>query len=332
MCFHKVAAGRCDSDGGSLGGEDDLVNVLLRWREATIDRKSAGDVGSVALHFAAGVDQHQRVIVQGLVVLDVMQHAGVGAAGDDGRVGVAVGAAFAKFVGQFGFQLVFGHARAAGVHGAGVPGAGDVGGALHGGQFGVVLEQAHGIEFGAQIMDRARRPLAGAGLGADFVQGPGDARIPGVVVADGVPQRVAVDQQFGQFFVQLFDRIGRVEAKGTSGRFRAVAVAVPDFAFFVLVAAEQDGLWFPAADQNDHRFRLREARQVPEVAVETVGIVRVAVAHDLRCRRDDGDAVAYGLEQASAAGDEVGVVHAVLSSRSSSASRCGVPTSTQRPA
>ena len=62
-----------------------------------------------------------------------MQHAGVGAAGDDGRVGVAVGAAFAEFVAQLGFQLVFGHARAAGVHGAGVAGAGDVGGALHDG-------------------------------------------------------------------------------------------------------------------------------------------------------------------------------------------------------
>ncbi|MPN07326.1 hypothetical protein SDC9_154592 [bioreactor metagenome] len=159
----------------------------MRAAEAAIDREGSGDVGGVALDFAAGVDQHQAVVVQELVVLDVMQHAGVGAAGDDRCVGVAVGTAFAEFVGEFGFQLVLGHARAAGVHGAGVAGAGDVGGALHGGQFGVVLEQAHGVEFGAQVVDRARRPLAGAGLRTHRIECLGNARIPGVVVTDGVP-------------------------------------------------------------------------------------------------------------------------------------------------
>jgi hypothetical protein len=47
-----------------------------------------------------------------------------------------------------------------------------------------------------------------------------------------------------------------------------------------------------AADQNDHGFGFGKAGEVPEVAVEAVGVVRVAIAHALRGRRDDGDAVA----------------------------------------
>ncbi len=67
-----------------------------------------------------------------------------------------------------------------------------------------------------------------------------------------------------------------------------------------------------AANQHDDRLRLREAGQVPEVAVEAVGVVRVAVADDLRRGRHDGDAVADGFQQAFAAGEKVGVGHALL--------------------
>src|SRR5574343_863766 len=242
VAFHEMAAGGGGGDGGGLGGEDDFVNVLLRRVEAAIDRAGAGDVGGVAFDLAAGVDQDQGVVVEQLVVLDVVQHAGVGATGDDGRVGVGVGAAFAEFVGQLGFQFVLGQAGTTGAHGAGVAGAGDVGRALLDVGFGGVLDQAHGVEFSAQVIDGARRPLAGPGLGADFVQGLGDPRVPFGVVADGVPQRVAVDEEFGQFFVELLDGVGSVETEGTFGGFRSVTVAVPDFALFVLFAAEQNGV------------------------------------------------------------------------------------------
>ena len=163
-------------------------------------------------------------------------------------------------------------------------------------------------------MDGARRPFAGPGLGADFVERLGDAGVPRGVVADGVPQRVAVDEEFGQFLVELLDRVGGVEAEGGFRGFRAVAVAVPDFALFVLFAAEQDGFRFLAADQHDDRFRFREAGQVPEVAVEAVEVMRVAVADDFRRRRHDGDAVADDFQQALAAGEKVGVAHAFFSS------------------
>lgn len=58
---------------------------------------------------------------------------------------------------------------------------------------------------------------------------------------DGVPQRVAVDEEFGQFFVELLDRVGGIEAKGDLGGLGTIAVAVPDFSLFVLLTAEEDG-------------------------------------------------------------------------------------------
>lgn len=60
-------------------------------------------------------------------------------------------------------------------------------------------------------------------------------------------------------------------------------------------------------------------------------MVGIAVADDFGRRRHDGDTIADGFQQALAAGEKVGVGHAFLNSASSSARRCGVPTSTQRP-
>ena len=183
-------------------------------------------------------------------VFHIVQHTGVGAAGHDGRVGVGIGAAFPEFIGQLGFQRIFGHAGSAGAHGAGVAGAGDVRRPLLDAGFGVVLDQPHGIEFGAQIVHAAWRAFAGTALGAYVVQGCGDALVPVGIVAEGMPEAVTVDQQFRQFSGELFDRVGGVKAKSGLGGFRAVAVAVPDFAFFVLFAAEENGFRFVAANQH----------------------------------------------------------------------------------
>ena len=72
------------------------------------------------MHFAAGIDQHQCIFGKCLVVLDVVQNAGVAAAGDDRRVGVPGRAAPAEFVPEFGLEFVFDHPWTAGTHGAGV--------------------------------------------------------------------------------------------------------------------------------------------------------------------------------------------------------------------
>lgn len=80
----------------------------------------------------------------------------------------------------------------------------------------------------------------------------------------------------------------------------------------MLLAAEENRFRPLAANQHNDRFRLGKAGQVPEIAVEAVGMVRVAVADDFRRCRHNGNAVADGFQQAFAAGEKVGVGHAAL--------------------
>ncbi|MNV31960.1 hypothetical protein D3C71_1232830 [compost metagenome] len=60
------------------------------------------------------------------------------------------------------------------------------------------------------------------------------------------------------------------------------ARAVPGFAVRVALAAEQDRLAVtPARDQHQHRLRLLEPAQVPEIRILAVRIERVVAAHAL---------------------------------------------------
>ena len=209
--------------------------------------------------------------------------------------------AFEEFVREFGFEFVFGLSGPAMAHGARVAGRGDVGGAAHEIDFVRVLDEAHAVERLAQIADLVRRVPAGPGLGPHRVERGDDFCVPCRIVAERVPEHLVVGDQLGEQRFEGAERIGFVETKRIARGVGAVAEAFPDLAFLVLVAAEEDGPLPAAADQHDHRFRLGEAGEVPEVAVEAVGVVRVAVAHALRRGRDDGDAVADVLEQRGAA-------------------------------
>jgi hypothetical protein len=71
-----------------------------------------------------------------------------------------------------------------------------------------------------------------------------------------------------------------------------------------------------AADQYGDGLRFRKAGEIPEVAVEAVGVVAVAIAYALGGRRNDGDAIPVTVfiirelvEQALAAGGEGAVFH-----------------------
>src|SRR5690606_22814077 len=78
-------------------------------------------------------------------------------------------------------------------------------------------------------------------------------------------------------------------AVGTAAR------AVPAFALRIALAAEQDRLAVRApGDQHQHRFRLREAAEVPEVGILAVRIVRVAAADALRRGRQHQDRLLAG--------------------------------------
>ena len=100
------APGFTSAIAASLRGEHQLVDVALRAAEAPVHRERAGDVGGVAVELAAGVDQQQRAVLEQRVVLAVVQHAGVGAAGDDRPVGRELRAVAAELVQQLGLDLV----------------------------------------------------------------------------------------------------------------------------------------------------------------------------------------------------------------------------------
>jgi hypothetical protein len=73
-----------------------------------------------------------------------VQHAGVGAAGDDGGVGRRLRAIAAEFVQQFRFQFVFVQAGPRGAHGAHV-GRAEMA-AARASCRSCVLQQAHGVQ------------------------------------------------------------------------------------------------------------------------------------------------------------------------------------------
>ena len=306
-----VRAGAGGLARGDLGGEHELIHVALRAGEAAVHREAAGDVGRVAVELAAGVDQQQVAVLQALVVVDVVQHAGVGAAGDDAGVGGGLAASGAEGVQQLGLDLVFEAPRAGGAHGAAVGVGRDAGGAAHGGELGSVLDETHLVELGAQVAHRVRRGEAGAGLVAHGVERAEYLRVPVVVVAEAGPQQGLVGEGVGEALLEVADGPRLVEAEGLARRVGAPAVAVPDLAFLVLLAAEEDLLRLLARHQHDHRLGFAEGGEVVEVAVVAVGVVGVAVAHALGGGGQDGDAAAGGLhalQQAGAAGAEGGGV------------------------
>jgi hypothetical protein len=112
------------------------------------------------------------------------------------------------------------------------------GGALHDGLFVCVLQQAHFVQQRQQIDGAGGRRDAGARLGAHGRQPAGHACIE--LAAQRVVQRWRVGQQ--RPFLRPASRwCGGVEAEGLACAVRAIAVAVPDFAFEIFRAAEQDG-------------------------------------------------------------------------------------------
>ena len=101
-------------DGRGLRREDDFVYLALGGGEALAYRERARDVRGVAGELAAGVDQHQVAGVQRRIVRHVVQHAGIGAAGDDRPVGGEFRAVAAELVQQLGLELELEASRACG--------------------------------------------------------------------------------------------------------------------------------------------------------------------------------------------------------------------------
>eukprot|EP01022_Parablepharisma_sp_SALTPOND_P033110 TRINITY_DN881_c1_g1_i15.p1 TRINITY_DN881_c1_g1~~TRINITY_DN881_c1_g1_i15.p1 ORF type:complete len:1351 (-),score=485.80 TRINITY_DN881_c1_g1_i15:36729-40781(-) len=297
VAIHEALARGSLGDGGVLRGQHDFIERILRAAEPAVGREGAGDVGGVAVQFAAGIDQHQVALPDLGVAGTVVQHAAVGAGGDDGTVGRVLRAVTAEFMQQFGFQMVFAQAGAADTHGAAMGFGGDDAGTLHDVDLEGILEQAHVIQQHAHIDDRAGRGHAAACQCAHALQPALQLRIALVVLAQCVIHGGGIGEQGGHALVEFLDRVGSIQGEELLGSLRAMAVTVPDLAFQVLVATEQDAAVFLAGHQHQHRLGFGEAGQVVEVAVMAIRIVGIAVAHHLGRGRDDGYA-ATGFLQA----------------------------------
>lgn len=85
------------------------LSYTARWRgvKLPVHGNGTGHVGVVVAVFRAYVHEHQGAVFTPLAVLDVVQHAGVLAGGDDGQEGEFAGAPADEFVGEEAFYLPF---------------------------------------------------------------------------------------------------------------------------------------------------------------------------------------------------------------------------------
>ena len=294
-----------------LGRQHQFVDVALGPRKPSVDREAAGDVGGVAVEFAAGIDQQQLAVGDAPLVVDIVQYAGVWTAGDDRRVGRRLGAGAAKGLLDHGLDLVFEHAGPGGSHRLAVGLGGNRRGAPHQRDLGGVLDQSHLVEQGAYVVDRRRRGDTAAGIGTDRIEGARQALVPGHIVAERVVDRRLIGEVLGEHLVERADGMGLVHRELLAGRVRAVAKAIPDLALRILLATQQDRARGVTGDQQQQRLGFAETGQIVEVAVVTIAVMRVPIADHFGRRRHHCDAAAtlgHAGQQAVAARLEWGWV------------------------
>ena len=114
--FVPVSSRTRTLDSSPLRLQHQVVDGPLGRTEATIDRKGAGDVRGIAVQLTAGVDQHQIAVAQWGGVLDIVQHTGVLAAGDDARIGQMPSTGQRALVLKLGLQPCLVQTRAAQTH------------------------------------------------------------------------------------------------------------------------------------------------------------------------------------------------------------------------
>ena len=122
----------------------------------------------VSLELNACVDQDNIATLKRLIIADVVKDRCVAARADDRAVRRPRTAASAKDAPELCFEFVL-VTSGMGDPGSGVMGIeGDVGGALHDGDLGFALEQAHLVERDSRVNDFVCREKSAAGLAANF--------------------------------------------------------------------------------------------------------------------------------------------------------------------
>ena len=205
-----------------------------------------------------------------------MQHAGIGAAGDDGRIGRRPSAAAQEAIEQFRLQVALHQAGAAGPHGPQVALHADFRGPAHQLDFRRRLDQPQLMQQGLEAEDSLRRAqVLGAGLGQPAAQA--------LVKAGMLPQRAVNGacraDEGGHSCIEFGQRMSGVQAQRPSRPLGTQPFAVVEFLPRIPLATKQDGCVLVAAvvrllpppAQRQHRPWFRKAGQIPEVAVLTKG-------------------------------------------------------------
>ena len=169
--------------------------------------------------------------------------------------------------------------RLAGAHRLAVGRAADVGGALHQGDLGRVLEQAQLVQDRRRVQDLRGAPGALALLGAERVQQRDDAGVDLREEAQRVHERRAPADRRLEGLVQLLVGARLVGAEHLDGALHTGPPAVPDLTLRVARRHDQlEGRAVAPLSQDRQRFRFAEARQVHQVRVLSVAMIHVPVA------------------------------------------------------
>ncbi len=131
---------------GVLRLQHELVNRALLLGEFSVDGKGSGDIRGVVVVFNAGVDEQKITVVEAGAILGVVQHTGVGAAGNDGRICNVASTRTHELVNKLRFNLIFRLSRTACAHGAAMSRRADFHGVGHGLDFGFAFVKAHVVE------------------------------------------------------------------------------------------------------------------------------------------------------------------------------------------
>jgi hypothetical protein len=171
--------------------------------------------------------------------------------------------------------------------------------AAHGHEFRAALGEAHLVQWVVECDELVGRVHAVLALGAQVVHPADHALVEFRVRTHRVEDARAALEQAWQDLVDVADREGVIGAVRLHGAIRPRAGAVPGLARGIAVPHEQDELALrPAGNQHRDCLRLRERGQVVEVAVGTVVVLDVVVAHAHRgCGQDRNGLAAHVAHQ-----------------------------------
>ena len=190
-------AGLAEVEGGLLRGEHHLVHRAAFSGEAPADGVGPRHVRRVAFELAAGVDQYELAVAQGLVVGDVVEHGRVAPPADDRGVGGARGAAPPEDVLDRRLELVLVGSVACELRRRRVGLAGDRRSAPHDVDLGRLLLHPHLVDDGARVEDRVRGHDALARAPAHVLERLDDLGVDGGVATEDVVDPLRLGEDLG---------------------------------------------------------------------------------------------------------------------------------------